>query len=104
MKKAILFLLGAVLTTGVFAQTAKKEETKLTNTIVDKKEDKHVAGGHLKHLRVKKALRTRREVRRHRRTIRRTGNHLKNAHGVHHPVHKAKLRAKAEKDAKKGKE
>ena len=104
MKKVILFLFAAVITTGAFAQTAKKEETNLTNTIVDKKQDKHEAGRNLKHLRVKKALRNRREVRAHKRHIRRMGNHLENQHGVQHPVHKAKLRAKAIKDAKKGKD
>jgi len=104
MKKVILFLLGVALTSGVFAQTAAKEETKLTNSIVDKKADKHVAGRNLKHLRVKKALRNRRVVRADRRHIRRMGNHLENRHGVNHPVHKAKVRAKAMKDAKKGKD
>ena len=101
MKKLILFLLGAVLTTGVFAQTVNKEENKIANKIVDKKGDKHVAGRHLKHLRVKKALRTRREVRAHRRYIHRAGERLEDR-GVKHPIHKAKLRAKAIKDAKKG--
>ena len=100
MKKLILFLFAAVLTTGVFAQTVNKEENRIANKIVDKKEDKHVAGRHLKHLRVKKALRTRREVRAHRRSIRRAGDRLE-ARGVSRPVHKAKLRAKAIKDAKK---
>ncbi len=103
MKKVILFLLGAILTTGVFAQTVKKEETKLTNTIVDKKQDKHVAGNNLKHLRVKRALRNRREVRRHRRYIHKTGEKLEDQ-GVKHPIHKAKVRAKAIKEANKGKD
>lgn len=104
MKKVILFLFAAVLTTGVFAQTVKKEETKLTNTIVDKKEDEHEAGKNLKHLRVKRALRNRREVRAHRRSIHRMGENLEDRHGVKHPIHHAKLRAKAIKDAKKAKQ
>lgn len=104
MKKVILFLLGAIFTTGVFAQTtpAKKEETKLTKTIVDKKLDKHEAGDNLKHLRMTKALRGRREVRAHRRAIHRMGEHLEEQHGVKHPIHKAKVRAKEIKEEKKG--
>lgn len=103
MKKLILFLFAAVLTTGAFAQTVNKEENKIANKIVDKKEDKHVAGNHLKHLRVTKALQSRREVRAHRRSIHKAGERLEDQ-GVKHPIHKAKIKAKAIKEAKKGNE
>ena len=95
-------MLGAVLTTGAFAQTKKAETKKLENTIADKKADKHAAGADLKHLRIEKALQRRKEVRAHRRSIRRQGKHLRNQ-GVKHPIHEAKEIVKADKDAMKGK-
>ena len=106
MKKFImLLLLGTVLTTAASAQSNdKKEDQKnLKNTIKDKKEDKHEAGKDLAHLRVKSAVKGRSEVRHHRKSIHRQGEHLEN-HGVKHPIRKAKHEAKAEKDAKNGKD
>ncbi len=96
-------MLGAVLTTGAFAQTKKVETKKLENTIADKKADKHEAGNNLKHFRVKRAVNGRKEVRSHRRSIHRQGRNLTRRHGVRHPIHKAKVEVKEEKDAKKGK-
>ena len=102
MKKfAMLLLTGIMLSTGAMAQTkdVKEDQKVLKNTIKDKKEDKHEAGKNLANLRVKKALRGRREVRRHRRSIHRQGEHLE-AHGVKHPIEKAKHQAKIDKDKK----
>ena len=104
MKKFIFLLLtGVVLSVGAMAQTVQQEQNTLKNTIKDKKDDKQAVGTNLAHLRVKSALTRRREVRRHRRSIHRQGEHLE-ARGVQHPIHKAKVQAKAEKDAKNGKD
>ena len=104
MKKIIFILLSVALSTGAFAQTKAADTKKLENTIADKKADKHVAAHNLKHLRVTKALRGRREVRMHRRSIHRQGENLERNHGVKHPVTEAKEKVKANKDARKGKE
>ena len=97
----MLLLTGILLSAGAMAQSkdVKKDQTVLKNTIVDKKLDKHRAGKNLANLRIKKALRDRREVRRHGRSIRRQGRHLQR-HGVKHPIEKAKQQAKIEKDKK----
>ena len=106
MKKNLLFLaIGIIISVGAMAQNrdVKNDQKKLSNTIVDKKEDKHEAGKDLAHLRINSAMKKREEVRRHKRTIRRESNHLE-AHGVKHPMRKAKHMAKAEKEMKKANE
>jgi hypothetical protein len=108
-KIAILLFTGIVLSTGAMAQTKaqaqdnKADQKELKNTIIDKKEDKHEVGSDLAHLKIKSALRERREVRRHRRSITKQGEHLEN-HGVAHPITKAKHEAKAEKEMKESKQ
>lgn len=72
----------------------------LKNTIKDKKTDKHEAGKDLANLRIKKAINGRKEVRKHRKSIRHQGKHLRR-HGVKRPVHDAKSKAKVDKDIKK---
>lgn len=102
MKKIIIFLLmGGIFTTAVTAQTkdVKKDETVLKNTIKDKKEDRREAGKDLANLKVKAAVKERKEVRHHRKSIRRQGKHLRN-HGVKHPIKTAKDKAKVDKDMK----
>ena len=106
MKKiAFLILVGIAFSATAMAQTKdiKSDQRHLKNSIKDKKEDKHEAGKDLAHLRIKPALQGRREVRRHRKSIHKQGEHLEN-HGVKHPIHKAKVQAKAEKDLKNGKD
>ena len=106
MKKiTTLFFAGIILSSSAMAQTkdVKADQKELKNTIEDKKEDKHEAGKDLVHLRVKPALAKRREVRRHRKSIHKQGEHLEN-HGVKHPIGKAKHEAKADKEMKKAKE
>jgi len=106
MKKiAILFAIGIVLSTGAMAQTkdVKKDQKVLKNTIKDKKEDKHEVGNDLAHLRIKSAVKDRKEVRKHRKSIHKQGESLENR-GVKHPIAKAKRQVKAEKDIKKGKD
>jgi hypothetical protein len=106
MKKiAILLVIGVALSTGAKAQTkdVKTDQRVLTNSIKDKKEDKHEAGKDMAHLRIKSAMRERREIRRHRRSIRKQGEHLEN-HGVSHPIQKSKRQLKADKDAKNGRD
>ncbi len=103
MKKiTILLLISAMLSTVAVAQSHRvnTEQKTLKNTIKDKKEDKHEVGGNLAHLRVRSALRGRREVRRHRRSISRQGERQENR-GVQHPIMTAKRQAKTEKDAGK---
>jgi len=106
MKKiATLILISIVFSTAAMAQSkdVKTDQRNLKNTIKDKKEDKHEAGKDLAHLRIKPALEGRREVRRHRKSIHKQGEHLEN-HGIKHPIHRAKEQVKAEKDLKKGKD
>lgn len=106
MKKiTFLLLLGVVLSTGAMAQkkNVKTEQKVLKNTIKDKKEDKHEMGKNLSHLRLKSAMQSRKEVRRHGRSIHKQGERLENR-GVKHPIQKAKHQAKADKDRKKGKD
>ena len=106
MKKiATLLLAGLIFSTCAIAQTkaVKTDEKELKNTIVDKKEDKHEAGKDMAHLKIKSAVKKRKEVRKHRKSINRQGKNLEN-HGVKDPIEKAKHQAKAEKELKKGKE
>jgi len=106
MKKfAFLFFVSIALYTSAMAQTkaVKTNERVLKNTIKDKKEDRREIGKDVTHLKVKSAMRSRREVRRHRKSIHRQGEHLQ-SQGVQHPVKKAKIAAKAEKDAKNGRD
>ncbi len=98
--------MGAICSTAAFAQAkeeVKTEEKELKNTIEDKKEDKHEAGKDLAHLKIKSALKERKEVRHHRRKIHKIGEHLEDK-GVNHPIDKAKHEAKADKELKKAKE
>jgi len=106
MKKiAMFFFFAAVLCTGAMAQTkdVKNDETVLKNTIKDKKEDRKEAANDAAHLRLKSAIKGRKEVRHHRKSIHRQGEHLED-HGIKHPVTKAKHMAKSDKEAKKGKD
>jgi hypothetical protein len=99
MNKIIILLFVSFLATaGLFAQSpeVKQEQANLKNRVKDKKEDKHEVGNDLAHLRVKSALKGRREVRRHRKTIHNQGERLEKK-GVKSPVTKAKRQAKNEK-------
>jgi hypothetical protein len=106
-KNVILLLTGILFSIGAMAQTkdkdVKTEDKNLTNTIVDKKEDKHEAGKDLAHLKVKSALEKRKEVRARKKSIHKQEDHLE-AHGVKHPMRKAKHMAKAEKEEAKAKD
>jgi hypothetical protein len=107
-KNLILLAIGMIFSIGAMAQTKESKDLKadqrnMTNTIVDKKEDKHEAGKDLAHLKVKAALKKRKEVRYHKKTINKDEKHLE-AHGVKHPMRKAKHMAKAEKEMKKANE
>jgi hypothetical protein len=104
-KTTILLCIAIVLSAGAMAQTAdvKNDEKALKSSVKDKKEDRHEAGKDLTHLKVKSAIKERKEVRSHRKSIHKQGEHLE-AHGVKHPISKAKHQVKAEKEAKKGKE
>ena len=104
MKKIILCLfMGIAICSCASAQTeqVKREQKTLKNSIKDKKEDKHEVAKDLSNGRVKAAVKDRKEVRRHRSSIRRQGKHLQR-HGVKRPIHKAKVQAKKEKDIKNG--
>jgi hypothetical protein len=81
----------------------KEDKAVLKSSIKDKKEDKHEAGKDLAHLRIESALKGRREVRHHRKSIHKQGEHLE-AHGVKHPIENAKKQVKSDKDVKKGKD
>lgn len=99
---ALLLLLMGVFSISAVAQShqVKTEQRTLKNSIKDKKEDKHAVGNNLRHLRVKSALKGRREVRRHRRSIRRQDERLER-HGQNNPMNKAKRQAKDDKNDKK---
>lgn len=102
MKKNILLAaIGIALSFGAVAQSKdiRKDKKDLKNTVKDKKEDRREAGNDLGHLRIKSAIKGRKEVRHHRKTIRHEGSHLKD-HGVKHPVSDAKKQIKEEKEIK----
>ena len=109
MKRLFFILLGVVLTTGAMAQTAekkaqmdkKKTEKQLEEAIEAKKDEKKEVGNDLKHLKIGEAVKDRKEVRADRRIIHRKAKHLKQAHGVKHPIRKAQKEVKEEKDEKK---
>jgi hypothetical protein len=106
MKKiAFLIVTGLVLCTVAIAQTKdiKNDKQELKNNIKDNKGDKRETRKDLTHLRLKKAVNKNREVGRHRRSIRKQGEHLQD-HGVKHPVTTAKHQIKEEKEIKKDKE
>lgn len=106
MKKTIiLFCIGIMFSVAAIAQNpdVKTDEKVLKNSVKDKKEDRHEAGKDLAHLKVKSAMRKRNEVRRHRKSIHKQGEHLER-HGVKHPITKAKHQVKSDKEAKKGKD
>jgi hypothetical protein len=106
-KNLILLMIGIIFSAGAMAQSndkyIKKDEKNLTNNVVDKKEDKHEEGKDLAHLKVKPALEKHKEVRARNKSINRQEDHLE-AHGVKHPLMKAKHMAKAEKEEKKAQE
>lgn len=102
MKKFVMFfLIGALISTTALSQSS--DEKVLKGTIKDKKADRKEMGKDVTHLRAKAAVRHRREVKRHRKSIHRQGENLQNQ-GVKHPVRKAKHQAKADKDAKNGRD
>jgi hypothetical protein len=106
MKKiAFLLILGVAVSSGTRAQSndVKTDQKVLKNAVADKKEDKHEVGTDLAHLRIRSAQKERREVKRHSKSIRNQGKHLEN-HGQKNPIRKAKRQAKAEKDAKRGRD
>lgn len=111
MKKLIFIALGLALTTGAMAQTPKKKaeidkkktEKELQTTIAAKKDEKHEVAADMKHLKLRAAIKDRKEVRADRRRINRKANHLKKAHGVEHPIIKAQKAVKEDKDEKNGK-
>jgi len=100
-KNVLLVVLGIALSAGAMAQTKdiKKDQKVLKNTVKDKKEDRKEMGKDVTHLRVKAAVNHRKEVRRHKRSIHRQGEHLE-AHGVKHPVRKAQHQAHLDKENK----
>ncbi len=106
MKKiAFLIVTGLVLCIGAIAQSKdiKDDKRDLKSSIKDKKEDKQETRKDLTHLKIKKAVKKNKEVGQHRRSIHKQGEHLE-AHGVKHPVTKAKHQIKEEKEIKKDKE
>jgi hypothetical protein len=103
MKKfAFLIITGLVIGTGAMAQDVKKDKKDIKNSVKDKKEDKKETRKDLAHLKIKSAMKENREVGRHRRNIHKQGEHLE-AHGVKHPVAKAKHQVHEEKEMKKDK-
>ncbi len=106
MKKiTMLLVISGIISTGAMAQQKeiKAEEKVLKNTIKDKKEDRQEAVKDLGHLKVKSAIKGRKEVRRHRKSIKKQGKNLKQK-GVEHPIKKAKEQLKEEKDLKNEKQ
>lgn len=102
MKKIVfLVITGLVLCTGAIAQSKdiKNDKKDLKNSIKEKKEDKKETRKDLVHLKIKSAMEENREVGRHRRSIHKQGGHLE-AHGVKHPVSKAKHQVHEEKEMK----
>jgi Ni/Co efflux regulator RcnB len=97
MKRLIIIMLGMAFTTGAMAQTKKAEEKDLKKTIEAKKDEKKEVGDDLKHLKVGQAVEDRKDVRAIRKNEHRKAKHLKKAHGVKNPVHKAEKEIREEK-------
>jgi len=102
MKKALMFLVGIILTTLSFAQTTPKkvEEKQLRTDIRDKKQDKHVVTKDVAHLRLKDAKADHRNVVADNHSISHHSNQLKRR-GVKHPISRAKHQIHAQDEAKK---
>ena len=105
MKKLFFILLCTALATGVMAQiTEKKEamdkkktEKELKKAIIEKKEEKKEVGEDLKHLKIGKAIKDRKDVRAYTKKIHRKGKHLRKHHGVKRPIHKSQKEIREEK-------
>ncbi len=104
MKKVLSILLGVALTTSAMAQTPavkaevnkEKQMEQLEKSVEDKRADRKVMGKDLTHLKISKAVRDRKEVRRHNKAIRKKSRHLRRHHGVKHPVMDVKKEIKEE--------
>lgn len=105
MKKLFFILLGTSLATGAMAQMTetkeqmdkKKTEQELKKTIREKKEEKKEVGEDLKHLKIGKAIKDRKDARAMTRKVHRKGKHLRKHHGVKRPIHKAQKEIREEK-------
>jgi hypothetical protein len=102
MKKALMFLLGTILTTLTFAQTTPKkvEEKQLRTDIRDKRAENKEVTKDVAHLRLKDAKAEHRDVVADKKAIRHHSNQLKRR-GVKHPVSRAKHQIHAQDEAKK---
>ena len=104
MKKVLSILLGVALTTSAMAQTPavkaevnkEKEKEQLEKSVEDKRADRKEMGKDLTHLKISKAVKHRKEVRRHNKAIRVKSRHLRRHHGVKHPVMDVKKEIKEE--------
>ena len=105
MKKVLSILLGVALTSVAMAQTTpaakaeggkKQGEEQLEKAVEDKRADRKEMGKDLTHLRISKAVKHRKEVRRHNKAIRKGSRHLRRHHDVKHPVMDAKKEIKEE--------
>ena len=105
MKKLLLFLLGATLTTVSFAQTTpkKEDEQHLRTDIRDKREDNQAVTKDVTHLKLKDAKEDHKFVKSDKKDIHRRTTILKRR-GVKHPVVRAKHQIHAQDEAKKYKE
>ena len=96
---------GIAITTISMAQTTetkvaidkKKTENQLKNAIKEKKEEKKEVGNDLKHLKLDKAIKDRKDVRAVRRVEHKKARHLRKMHGVKNPIHKAENQIREEK-------
>jgi len=106
-KNLILLVIGTIFCAGAMAQTRDKDiktdENHLTNTVEDKRQNEREAGKDLTHFKVKSAWEKRKEIRARQRSMHRQDEHLE-AHGVRHPLRKARHMANAEEQEKKAKE
>jgi hypothetical protein len=105
MKKVLLFILGAALTTLTYAQTTPKkaEESDLRSDVRAKSEENHAVSKDVTHLKLKDARADHRNVVTTKKVIRRRSAQLK-SRGVKHPVARAKHQIHAQDEAKKYKD
>lgn len=105
MKKLLLLLLGATLTTVSFAQTTpkKQDERSLRTDIRDKREDNRVVTKDATHLKFKDAKEDHKFVKSDKKDIHRKATRLKRR-GVRHPIVRAKHQIHAQDEAKKYKD
>ncbi|MBI3883038.1 MAG: hypothetical protein HY305_02160, partial [Sphingobacteriales bacterium] len=89
MKKVVFILFGALLTTGAFAQNKQAEEKQLRNDVREVKKQRSDVKEEVKDGKLDKAVQEHKDVKAAKAMEHKHAKHLKQAHGVKHPITKA---------------